>query len=477
MTLLNAKASPLAAKGIVLGVPSALIPSPASPRCCGIAACASASPVAILGAMPGSLRILITNNTLAKPAGTELSVFDYASSLARRGHLVAAFSAHLGEIASRLREQGVGVVENLETLPWMPDVIHGHHSWETTIAALRFFDAPVISFCRGPENWPEVPCLAPNVVRWVAVDEACRDRLLKTPGVQPDRVEMVLNGVDLVRFKLRETPVTTVKRVLILSNYASEQNYVPAVRAACEHAGAELVVIGSAAGNVHPTPHEILESYDVVFAKGKAALEALATGCAVVVCDTAGLGPLVTTQNLEAMRRLSFGNPCMTDSIDPARVMARLSEVDAAEVARVAEVVRETCGLERTIDQLEDLYARTVADGGGARADAERIARFAARFLAECTHAWKLGRKTQEFWHDLREPECPDQLDAVKVDRILDAFFNSEAKLAKVRARLQKAQDKIEELCRRHGKPKRGVAARLREVLAWPRPRRDRGKG
>lgn len=420
--------------------------------------------------MAAPLRILITNNTLAKPAGTELSVLDYATSLHRRGHQVAVYSQHLGEIAERLRAAGVTVLDDLEQMPWRPRVIHGHHEWETTVAALRFCDVPVVSFCRGPYNWQEAPCLAPNVVLWAAVDQACRDRLVNTHHLSPDKIELVLNGIDLERFKPRETPLAAVRRVLIFSNYASEQNHVPVVRAVCEQRGAALTVIGSAAGNIHPRPQEILGDYDVVFAKGKAALEALAVGCAVIVCDAAGLGPLVTPENFEALRQLSFGNPCMTDPIDAAGVSARLAQVSAGEVARVSALVRATCGLGRTIDRLEEVYSRAGVEHRDA-ADAGEIASFASSFLASRTQAYKLGRKTQEFWHESREASAPDVLDALKVDRVLDAFFNSEARYSKLQARLEKSREQLEKL-KKPGQSPRGLGARLRRWL----PSRDRNE-
>lgn len=417
--------------------------------------------------MAAALNILITNNTLARPAGTELSVLDYASALRRRGHAVAAFSGHLGEIAERLRAADVVVVDDLGDLPWTPQVIHGHHEWETTVAALRHPEVPVVSFCRGPFIWQEAPCLAPNVVLWAAVDDACRERLVQEHGVAPDKVEMVFNGIDLGRFTPRDGHLQMVRRVLILSNYASEQNYVPAVRAACAQAGAGLIVIGSAAGNIHPAPHEILGSFDVVLAKGKAALEALAVGAAVVVCDSAGLGPLVTTRNFEALRRLSFGNPCMTGKIDAAGVARRLSEVDPADVARLSALVRETCGLDKVIDRLEAVYARALT--APPKVDLAAFSRFASQFLQSRTQAYKLGRKTQEFWHDQREPDAPDELDAAKADRILDAFFNAETKMGKLQARLEKALGQVGRLKEiQKQMPERSLGRRLRKWLFPP---------
>src|SRR5690606_24085989 len=108
------------------------------------------------------MRILFTNNTLAHRAGTELYVRDAARELQARGHEVAAFSLELGEVALELTAAGIPVTDDLRALPWPPEVIHGHHQIETTLAALTFPRVPVVSFCHGPRAWQESPCRQPS---------------------------------------------------------------------------------------------------------------------------------------------------------------------------------------------------------------------------------------------------------------------------------------------------------------------------
>ena len=59
---------------------------------------------------------------------------------------------------------------------------------------------------------------------------------------------------------------------------------------------ADVEEVGANLGRIVPEPETILGQYDVVFAKGRCAWEAMACGVAVVVCDTWGIGPLVTRQ-------------------------------------------------------------------------------------------------------------------------------------------------------------------------------------
>ena len=62
------------------------------------------------------MRILITNNTLARRAGSELYVRDLALGLIKRGHTVFAYSTNLGDVARELQSAGIEVVNNLDQL-------------------------------------------------------------------------------------------------------------------------------------------------------------------------------------------------------------------------------------------------------------------------------------------------------------------------------------------------------------------------
>ena len=121
------------------------------------------------------MQILITNNTLANRAGTELYVRDIALGLLARGHKVSAYSTRLGDVARELSAAGVVVTDNLDTLP-TPDIIHGHHHLDTMTAVLHFPQAPAIYICHGPTPWEEAAPRFPRIFAYVAVDHACRAR-------------------------------------------------------------------------------------------------------------------------------------------------------------------------------------------------------------------------------------------------------------------------------------------------------------
>lgn len=306
-----------------------------------------------------SLRVLITNNTLAPRAGTELYVRDLASTLLRRGHTPIAYSTLLGEVAHELRTLAIPVIDDLDRLATPPDVIHGHHHLETMTALLHFPGVPAISVCHGWLPWEEAPPQFPRILRYAAVDEACRDRFVCEHGIPEARVRLIPNFVDLERFRPRGPLPPRPRRALILNNHASEHNYLAAVLEACTRTGMQLDVRGAAVGNVCSRPEAILGDYDLVFATGRSALEALAVGTAVVLCHLVA-GPMVTSAELARLQAQNFGyravgRPVRADFL--AQEIARYDPADAAEVSRR---VRASAGCDRIVDTIIDLYHEVV---------------------------------------------------------------------------------------------------------------------
>jgi hypothetical protein len=397
------------------------------------------------------MRILFTNNTLDKPAGTELSVYDYARLLMARGHEVAAYSRQQGEVAQRLQGDGGIVVESPVDVPWQPEIIHGHHQWETGLAALAFPEVPVVSFCRGTAPWQEAPCLAPNVMRWMAVDEVCRRYLMEKFGVTEDRVGVVLNGVDLGNFPPRAPLPEQPQRVLVFSNYAREDNFLAQIREACEAEGVECRAVGSGVGETVSDPAAVLAEIDLVFAKGKAALEAVVSGCGLVVCDADGLGPLVTEGNFAELRNLSFAYGAMTDGITVENVRNRLRDWDGAACLMASRLAREVASLEGVVDQLEALYGEVEGEWRQVPRPAEaEMSAWAARFFGDQTTPYKLGRELQLMWRTLHgsEAEAPNSAKAetVEMHRIMHAFREQEKRVAILEGKVRSRGEKIANL-------------------------------
>jgi len=308
------------------------------------------------GAFRKALHILITNTALALRAGSELYVRDVAAGLLKRGHTPIVYSPYLGEVAREIRNLTIPVVDNLALISKRPDLIHGQHHLETMAALLHFPHVPAVFFCHGWLPWEEAPPLFPRILRYVAVDQTCRDRLLYEHAIPEDRILDLLNFVDLQRFKPRGPLPAKPERALVFSNRMVESKGLGAVREACDRAGIKLDVAGFDSGHACAEPEKLLKSYDLVFAKGKSALEALASGTAVILCDTSGTGPMVTTGNLDLLRQLNFGIRTLQDSVSAAVIERELALYNPEDAKEVSRRLRTTVGMETAIDEIVALY-------------------------------------------------------------------------------------------------------------------------
>jgi Glycosyltransferase Family 4 len=305
------------------------------------------------------LRVLITNNGLVDRAGSELYVRDVALGLLEHGHHPIAYSTRLGPIADELRRATVPVIDDLDALGIAPDIIHGQHHLETMTAVLRFPEVPAVSFCHGWLPWEEMPAIFPSVQRYIAVDLTCRDRLLLEHGISIERIDVLYNFVDLDRFKLGPTLPDRPRRALVLSNAAYPDSHVVAVREACDRRGIHLDVVGHAT-QVVDRPEAILGDYDLVFAKARAAMEAMATGCAVILCDRVGAGPLVRRANFAALRELNFGIRALRDPITADHLGRQIDCYAPAEAAAVRDLLRSQASRTDALRMLLEIYDRAM---------------------------------------------------------------------------------------------------------------------
>ena len=319
------------------------------------------------------MRILITNNHLLHRGGGSLYVRDVAFGLLARGHHPIVYSTRLGEVAEELRAATVPVVDDLATVSVAPDLIHGQHHLEMMTAALRFPGAPIVHFCHGWLPWEEMPPRFPRILRYVAVDDTCRDRLVVEHGIPVEKVEVILNFVDLGRFAPRPPLLNRPKRALVFSKRRAHINF-KSVRQACARHGIAVDVIGEMQPDVRAHPEAILGAYDLVFAKARAAIESMAVGAAVILLDGVGMGPMVTTEQYEKLRHLNFGIralrlPVTVDEID--RQIARYDPADAADVSRR---IRATAGHEAALNRIVALYEEVVAESMVPDVEAEQMA-------------------------------------------------------------------------------------------------------
>ena len=308
------------------------------------------------------MKVLITNRVLQNGSGTETVTRDLALELRRLCHEAVIYSPVLGPVAKQIQAQGIPVFTDIHQVNFVPDIIHGHHHAQTLTALLQFPETPAIFVCHDAVAWHDDPLIFPRVLRYVAVDYRCRKRFEEIPQIPTEKIRVLFNAVDLSRFKPRPALPGKPRRAAIFSNYATKATHTNAVTKACKSLGIALDVIGKGFNTSTSRPEEVLPAYDIVFAKARCALEAMAVGSAVVLCDFAGLGTMVNCSNFSELHKLNFGAGTLLRPLDPELIAAEIKKYDAHEAKRVSERVRTEAGLTTAAVEWLELYDEVIAD-------------------------------------------------------------------------------------------------------------------
>lgn len=309
-----------------------------------------------------SWRILLVNVTLAHRTGTETALRDLALGLLAAGERPMVYSPLLGDIARELQQAGVAVVDDFDALPDTPDIVHGNHHVETVQALLRFPTARGLFVCHDRTYFASAPPRLARIRRYVAVDHYCLERLVDDYGIPRERTQVIYNTVDTQRFVPRDPLPAAPRRAAVFSHYAGAGTHLEAVRVACARAQLPLDVLGSGSGNSIAQPETLLGQYDLVFAKARCALEAMAVGTAVLLCDAQGVGPMVSTDKLPNLRRWNFGRRVLIEPLTPSTILDRMARYDAADAAAVSGYVRAHAHLAEGVAQYRRLYDDIMAE-------------------------------------------------------------------------------------------------------------------
>lgn len=345
------------------------------------------------------MRILMTQRELLHWAGSELVTFEIARELSARGHQVAVFTARIGRVANLLPPSGIWVRSKLSELPWEPDIIHCHHHLQAMAALSYFEQVPAIYYCHGVVPWPEHPPIHPRILRYLVMCEWMAPRLNPEIAVSDERVAVVPNFVSTHRFsEVRKAP-DTLTRALVFGGSGFDPEELQQLEAMCAARGICLDRIGYAHGNPRERPESFLPAYDLAFAIGKCAIEAMACGCAVIPIAPGLAGHLITPDNYEqwsfsnfSPRYFTAGNLLSAEWLD-----TELAQYSPGKVAAVTEKVRTTRSVVKTVDMLESIYQDVITEYQSA--PRQKPSREFADYME------KLSLKADDLWLQSEELE------------------------------------------------------------------------
>ncbi len=303
------------------------------------------------------MNILITNCTLDSRSGTTIVVKDLSYYLNMIGHKVAIYSPHCGTLAEEIRAIGIEVVEEIERLQLKPDIIHGHHILPLFDALRHFPSIPAIYVCHDFVAWHDEPIYHPNIITYVAVSRLIQSRIHNTLNISNNQIKIVPHSFNELLFtKIRNLPIKPLS-CLVYSKYPNiDQVIVPV----CKRLGLKVDVAGSGFEESVIAPQNILNKYDIVFASGMSAIESLASGAAVVVCDGRGAFGMITTSNYQYVQEYNFGLKILESELSPEFVENNINKYNREDAELVSKLVRQESQWRNKIVVWEKIYLNAI---------------------------------------------------------------------------------------------------------------------
>lgn len=318
-------------------------------------------------------RVLITQRELKNFGGSELFAIEIARALKALGREVAIYCPSPGKLSNIVTPSAIPVCETLDAVPFRPDIIHGQHHLPTMAALAYFPDVPAIYCWHGARPWVEQPPIHPRIRFHVVTSARMGPRLTAEFGTPSDRVVTIPNFVDLKRFsRVREVGGPPTRAVLYgQAGFHAEE--LAQLEQSCAENDLELDKVGPAYGNPRPRPEYFLPDYDVAFAIGRCAIEALACGCAVMPIVPQLAGSLVTAETFDEWANSNFSPRYFTSAnvMDAKWLSGELARITPEGLHAVTQKTRAAHAIDHAITSFVDLYSRAVLADAPAGSGAE----------------------------------------------------------------------------------------------------------
>jgi hypothetical protein len=305
------------------------------------------------------MNILITNIALNNRSGTTIFVKDLSFFLISRGHSVAVYSPRCGNFAEEIRKLGVEVVERLEDLKLKPDIIHGHHNI-TLLTALRYLPStPAIFVCHDFISWFDRPIGHPNIIAYVAVDKLVQSRINTVLNIPNEKIQLVYNSFNEKLFtQTRKLPIKPLSSLIYCKHPDIDRVIIPV----CNRLGIEVDIAGSGFNKNVTAPENLLFKYDLIFTSAMSAIEALASGASVIICDGRGAFGMVQQSNYRYLQEYNFGLKTLQSQLSPEFVEANIHKYDRDDAEVVSSFVRQKSQWSDRVILWEKIYLQAISD-------------------------------------------------------------------------------------------------------------------
>ena len=290
-------------------------------------------------------------------------VVEAASALRNEGHQVAVCAEKFAELAHRLKDLGVELLTDPRACPWQPDIIHGQHRLHALKALAAFPRTPAVLQIHGFMPALEKPFCHPRILRYITISQGARDYWSGELGLGRDRFDVLLGGVDTARFTEVRPPPQSPRTALLYCNSGFTPGEVACLERACARRDITLRKAGLLFQREVERPEKLLPEFDLVFAVGRSALEAAASGCGVLPVAGPMAEELLSPSNFERLRDQNMAPAFFQHrKLDEAWILEQIDSWNPSSVAAVAALVREGCSSAGTARKLLSIYERALAE-------------------------------------------------------------------------------------------------------------------
>jgi hypothetical protein len=357
------------------------------------------------------LRILITQRELIHWGGSQMFTIEVAKELSNRGHEVAVFCPRPGDLAKIIFPSGVWVKSRLSEVPWEPDIIHGQHHLQAIAALSYFVNTPAVYYCHGVRPWVEQVPQHPRIRNYVMMCEWMVSPTAMEFGVPRNRMTVIPNFVNMNRFSLVRSPPDRPRRGLLFGNKGFSEAELMRLERACSEHDISLDKVGYPYGNPQERPEAFLPDYDLVFAIGRCAVEAIACGCAVIPIVPGQAGQLITLENFRDWVFSNFSPVYGTGAtqIDGDWLRGELAKYSPEITSKVSTKLRKEHDLRGAITKLETIYQTAIDDYKNSKDPiAAEFAPYLEKMSLEVDTMWE--RETSTKRREAQQEERIEQL-------------------------------------------------------------------
>ena len=330
-----------------------------------------------------ALNLLFTNHGLDLRGGTELFTAEVVAALADRGHRVAVFASESGAVGEMLEEASIPVLSDPAHCPFVPQLIHGQHHLQAMAAMAAWPDTPGVFMMHGTGPWEEKPPVHPRLVRYLAPSSHFGWWLEQETGVSRSRLSVIRNFFDAERFtRVRPAGEKTGKALFFHNSIGPESRTWHEVEKACVAVGLELKSIGREFGRIVTAPEQHLADFEVVFAAGRSAIEAIASGCTVIPVNRDRAAARAHPEILDALIDLNFAPDANHHQIEADGLIGELKRIRPEETEEVTRRVRTELNREAVLTRLLGIYEGVREEFSGAVDESSESAAFSSYLVS-----------------------------------------------------------------------------------------------